>query len=127
MSGFVRELVAELRPLAAEFRRGVDAYAVLTITPTGDETGGWDEAEAVRESGECILVAGNLRPEERVIAERQGTITAYALRDLPWDTTLTARDVVRVGGEDGRRFEVIGVLRNEAANAAVTAICEERL
>lgn len=124
MSGFVRELVAALRPVAAEFRRGADTYEVLTVAPTGDGAGGWTVAEAVAESGECILVAGNLRPEERIFAERLGAVTPYVLRDLPWDTTLASDHIVRVAG---RRFAVLGVLRNEAANAAVTAICEERL
>lgn len=123
MSGIVREIAAALRPVAAEFRAGGDAYEVLAVAATGDEAGGWTEAESVVEAGTCILVAGNLRPEERVIAERQGAVAPYALRALPWDTTLTERRIVRVAG---RRFEVLGVLRAEAANAAATAICEER-
>jgi hypothetical protein len=78
----------------------------------------------VVESGGCVLAAGVRMPEERALADQVRATTPYVLRNMPWNTSLIASDTVTV---NGRTFEVIGVLRPEAVNVAVTAVCEERL
>jgi hypothetical protein len=62
-------------------------------------------------------------PEERALADRIQSTVPVILRNLPYNTSLTAADTVTV---NGRTLQVIGVLRAEAANVAATAVCEER-
>lgn len=100
-----------------------DAYDILRAVSTDDGEGGSTAVESVAESGRCILTAGATRPEERAIADQQGSTVPYVVRALRWDSVITAQDVVRI---NGRRFEVLGVLRPESMRAAITAICEER-
>lgn len=100
-----------------------DAYDLLRTTTVDDGEGGGTDTEAVAESGYCILTAGATRPEEKSLADQRGATVPYVLRLLPWDSTITAADVVRIAG---RRFEVLGVLKPNTMRAALTAICEER-
>jgi hypothetical protein len=116
-------IVATGRTIAAQAREGADTYQVIRPVRTPDDAGGWTEVPGVVEGGQCFLVAGATRPEEKAIADRAQSTTPYVLRDLPYNTTLTAADTVAIGG---RTFQILGVLRNEAVNVAVTAIAEER-
>jgi hypothetical protein len=112
------------RGVVAQAREGADAYQVIRPVRTNDDAGGWTEADSVVESGECFLIPGATRPEEKAIADRAQSTTPYVLRALPFNTILTADDTVRIAG---REFSVLGVLRAEAANVAVTAVAEERV
>lgn len=115
-------IVEQARAIAAGYR--FDAYTVLRPTTADDGAGGHEPTYGPVEAGACILTAGATRPDERVIAERSAATSPYVLRNLPHDTLLEASDRVEIGG---RTFEVLGVLRTEAANVAVSAVCEERL
>ena len=109
------------RRLAAEYR--FDAYTVVRTVNADDGEGGGTPTEGVVEAGSCNLTAGATRPEERAVADQAQSTAPYVLRNLPWNTILAASDTVQVAG---RTFEVLGVLRTEAANVAVTAVVEER-
>lgn len=115
-------IVAQARAIAADYR--CDAYTVMRPQYADDGAGGHDPTYGQVEAGLCLLTAGATRPDERVIADRAGSQAPYVLRNLPHDTALAASDRVVIGG---RTFEVLGVLRAEAANVAVTAVCEERV
>lgn len=121
MSSVISQAVAIGRRVAADYR--IDAYQVVRATRTPDNEGGWTEAPAVVESGTAVLTAGATRPDERALADKVQAVTPYVLRNMPYTTTITASDTVTV---NGRTFEVIGVLRAEAVNVAVTAVLEER-
>lgn len=122
MSGVIATAVAIGRQVAAQYR--VDAYQVVRgTTRVADDAGGWVETPAVVEAGTCVLTAGATRPDERAVADRAQSATPYVLRNLPWNTILAASDTVLVAG---RTFEVLGVLRAEGVNVAVTAVLEER-
>lgn len=114
-------IVANARLIAADYR--FDSYQIVRGVNTPDDAGGWTTVEGVVESGTCILTAGATRPDERVVADRAQSAAPYVLRNLPHSTILTASDTVVVGG---RTFQVLGVLKAEAVNVAVTAVCEER-
>ena len=122
MSGIIADAVAQGRVIAADFRP--DPYEVLRTVATSDGQGGATDAESVVEAGGCLLTAGGTRPEEVTSAERAGAQAPYVARNMPHQSGVTARDVLRIAG---RRFEVIGVARTGATRATVTAICEERL
>lgn len=122
MSSLITRAIAIGRTQATKYRP--DTYEVIEYTNVADDAGGWVPSGAVVESGGCVLVAGNLRPDERVFADRAEAVIPYALRNMPYNSAIQPEHDVMVGG---RTFKVLGVLRNEAANAAVTAICEERL
>jgi hypothetical protein len=117
----IAPIVENARRLAADYR--FDTYAVVRTLSTSDSAGGGTDTPGVVESGGCVLTAGATRPDERAIADRAQSSSPYVLRNLPWNTILTARDTVVVSG---RTFEVLGVLRTGAVNVAVTAVCEER-
>lgn len=117
----IASAVAIGRQVAAQYRP--DTYAVLRTVETDDGEGGSTPDTATVEVGGCVLTAGAIRPDERAIADQAGSTTPYVARNLRHDTLLTARDVIRIGDRD---FDVLGVLRPEAVNVAVTAICQER-
>lgn len=114
-------VIETARRLAGDYR--FDTYQVVRGVRTPDDAGGWNEEPGVVESGGCVLTAGATRPDERAIAERAQSSTPYVLRNLPHNTILAASDTVIVAG---RTFEILGVLRTEATNVAVTAVAEER-
>lgn len=120
MSGVIASAVAIGRQVAAQYR--VDTYTIRRATSTPDGEGGGTDAESTEESGGCILTAGATRPEERAYADRITGSVPIIVRNMPWNTSLKASDVLEV---NGRRLNVLGVLRAEGANAAVTAVCEE--
>jgi hypothetical protein len=109
------------RQIAADFR--FDTYRVIRTTRTPDGEGGWASVTAIEEQGAAVLTAGATRPDERALADRVQSASPYVLRNLPHTTVLRADDTVEV---NGRTFQVLGVLRTEAANVAVTAVLEER-
>lgn len=121
MSALIASVVALGRVEAAKYR--ADTYQILRLTTVPDDAGGWTETEGVVESGGCILTAGNTRPEERALAEKISAIAPIIVRNMPHMTTLIAADTLLINGT--RRLNVLGVLRAEAVNVAVTAICEE--
>ncbi len=121
MSALIASVVALGRGIAADYRP--DTYQLLRPVLVADDAGGWTETEGVVESGGCILTAGNTRPEERAMAEKISAIAPIIVRNMPYTTTLTAADTLLINGT--RRLNVLGVLRAEAVNVAVTAICEE--
>lgn len=122
MSAVIAQAVAIGRQVAAQYRP--DTYALVRASGgTGDSSGTDDQAEATVEGGGCVLVAGNLRPTEQIIANQVGSTTPYAVRNMPYTTSARAADVLVI---NSRRFEILGVLRTEAVNVAVTAVCEER-
>ena len=114
-------IIDQGRRIAADFR--FDTYSIVRVTRTPDGEGGWEETPAVVESGGCVLTMGARLPEERALADRIQSTVPVILRNLPYNTSLTAADTVTV---NGRTLQVIGVLRAEAANVAATAVCEER-
>lgn len=114
-------IIAQGRRIAADFR--FDTYEVRRTTGVDDGEGGETPTTTTVESGGCVLTAGATRPEERAIADQAGSTTPYVVRNLPYNTALTAEDEVRI---NGRVFAVLGVLRSEAINVAVTAVLEER-
>jgi len=122
VSATIQQAVAIGRRVAAQYRP--DTYDLLRASGgSGDSSATDDQSEGVVESGTCILAAGNLRPVEQIIADQAGSTTPYAARNMRYDTIARATDVLSIGG---RRFEILGVLRAEAVNVAVTAVCEER-
>lgn len=121
MSAVIAQAVAIGRQVAAQFR--VDTYDVIRPARTPDDAGGWTETPGVVESGGCVLTAGATRPDERAIAERSQSASPYVIRNIRHDTILKASDTVKIAG---RTFEILGVLRAEGANVAVTAVAEER-
>jgi len=121
VSGIIADAVAQGRVIAAGFRP--DPYEVLRTVATPDGQGGSTEVESVVEAGGCLLTAGGTRPEEVAFAERAGAQAPFVARNMPHQSGVTARDVLRIAG---RRFEVVGVLRTGATSVTVTAICEER-
>lgn len=122
MSAVIAQAVAIGRQIAAQYR--ADTYTLLRASGgTGDSSAADDGSVATEESGGCVLVAGNLRPAEQIIADQAGSTSPYAARNMPYNSDARATDVLVIGG---RRFEILGVLRAEAVNVAVTAICEER-
>ena len=114
---------------AIEIGRGLlegnttDTYDLLRSVSTADGEGGSTAAEGVVESGGCFLVAGATRPEEAAVASRVQASSPYVVRAMPYNSGVTAQDIIAIGG---RRFEVLGVLRAMSLNAAITAIVEER-
>lgn len=122
MSGLIASVVAIGRDIAADYRP--DAYQILRTVSTPDDGGGRTEVEAVVEAGGCVLTAGATRPEERAEAARVEATAPIVVRNMPHTTGLVASDTLLVNGT--RRLEVLGILRAEAVNVAVTAICEER-
>lgn len=122
-AGVIQQAVAIGRQVAAQYRP--DVYSLVRASGgTGDSSGTDDQTEATVEGGACVLIAGALRPTEQTIAEQAGSTTPYAVRNMPYLTIARATDVLVI---NGRRFEILGVLRTEAVNVAVTAVCEERL
>lgn len=121
MSAVIANAVAIGRQVAAQYR--ADTYSIVRVTRTPDDEGGWTEVSGVVESGTAILTAGATRPDERALADKVQAATPFVLRNMPWNTTLAADDTVTV---NGRTFQVLGVLRAEAVNVAVTAVLEER-
>lgn len=119
----ISQAVAIGRQVAAQYRP--DSYQVVRgASRTPDGEGGWTETPTVVETGTALLTAGATRPQERAIADRTQSTVPYVLRNLPYLTGVQASDTVQV---NGRVFEVLGVLRPEAVNVAVTAVIEERL
>lgn len=113
--------VALGRAQAARYRP--DRYAVVRATSTPDDAGGGTATEAVVEEGGCLLTAGATRPQERAIADRLGSQAPLVVRNLPWDSGVTAQDTLLINGT--RRLNVVGVLRAGALTVALTAVCEE--
>lgn len=101
-----------------------DTYEVRRTTGVDDGEGGETPTTTTVENGGCLLTAGATRPEERAIADQAGSTTPYVVRNIRYDSILTAQDELRI---NGRVFQVLGVLRNEAARVAVTAVCQERV
>jgi hypothetical protein len=112
VSALIDSAIAQARLIAAGYRP--DRYEVLRTVATSDGQGGSTTVESVVEAGGCILTAGNLRPEELTIAARSEAQAPYVARNMPHQSGVTARDVVRIAG---RRFEVAGVLRTSATSA----------
>lgn len=114
-------IIENARRTAGDYR--FDSYTVVRVTRTPDDAGGWTEAEGVVEAGTCVLTAGATRPEEREIADRITASVPMIVRNMPHNSLVTPADTIVIAG---RVLQVIGVLRTEAANVAVTAICEEQ-
>jgi hypothetical protein len=121
MSAVISQAVAIGRQVAAQYRP--DVYEVRRTTTVDDGEGGETPTTITVESGGCVLTAGATRPAEIAIADQAGSTTPYVARNLPYNTVLTAEDELRI---NGRIFQVLGVLRAEATNVAVTAVCQER-
>jgi hypothetical protein len=122
MSGVIGQAVAIGRQVTAQYRP--DTYQIVRGTVAiPDSAGGYTATPAVVESGGCVLTAGAIRPAEQAIADRAGATVTYTVRNMPHDTTLLASDTLTI---NGRTFEVLGVLRGEATDVAVTAVCQER-
>jgi hypothetical protein len=122
MAFSIAPIVENARRLAADYR--FDSYTVVRATSTSDSAGGASTTTSVVEAGTCVLTAGATRPDERAVADRAQSSAPYVIRNLPYNTVLRATDTVVIGG---RTFEILGVLRAEAVNVAVTAVAEERL
>lgn len=121
MSAVIAQAVAIGRQVAAQYRP--DTYEVRRTRVVDDGEGGETPTTTTVESGGCVLTAGAIRPDERAIADAAGSTVPYTVRNLPHNTILTAEDELLI---NGRTFQVLGVLRAEATNVAVTAVCQER-
>lgn len=121
MSAVIANAVAIGRQVAADYRP--DTYEVRRTTGVDDGEGGEVPTTTTVESGGCVLTAGARQPTEQAIADAAGSTVPYIVRNIRYDTVLTAQDDLRI---NGRVFQVLGVLRNEAARVAVTAVCQER-
>jgi head-tail adaptor len=121
MSAVIQQAVAIGRQVAAQYRP--DTYEVRRTVETDDGEGGSTPVTTTVESGGCVLTAGVIRPAEQAVASAAGATVAYTVRNLPYTTVLTAEDELRISG---RTFQVLGVLRSEVTNVAVTAVCQER-
>lgn len=114
-------IIEQGRRIAADFR--FDTYEVRRTTGVDDGEGGEVPTTTTIESGGCVLTAGARQPSEQAVADAAGSTVPYIVRNIRYDTVLTAQDDLRI---NGRVFQVLGVLRNEAARVAVTAVCQER-
>jgi hypothetical protein len=88
-----------------------------------DSRGNPTSTETTLATARCRLRSGQLRPEERVIADRVQAVSPYAV-DLPYSLAFVAADVLVIN--DTRRFEIVGVLLDGNYGVFAVAICEER-
>jgi hypothetical protein len=65
-----------------------DSYEAIGLTSTPDDAGGYTTVSSVVESGICYLKPVTRQGAERVVADRLGWISAYAV-DLPLATICT--------------------------------------
>ena len=99
-----------------------DTCKVESVSVTDDAYGGSTSTDAITALVDCQLEERDLRPEERLIADRLGWSVAYAIT-LPYATVVTPHDRLIVNGE--RAFEVGGVAKGGASGIDQTAICQE--
>jgi len=118
-------VVTELRPVANDLALPdtcavTRAGAVAVVDTRGNKTYPDTTVATVR----CRLrSSGQMRPDERLVADRLQAIAPYAV-DLPYGTSVTAKDELVVNTT--RRFAVIGVLTEGGYGMFTVAIVEER-
>lgn len=113
--------VAELRDLVVDLSFP-DGYALERDATAPDGKGGRTATAQTVEAGACRLRWGGLRQGERLVFDKLGWATGYAV-DLPPATNAQPSDCLVV---NGRRFEIGEVLRGGAWALTATALCQER-
>jgi hypothetical protein len=98
-----------------------DSYELIGTTSTADDAGGSSSVEGVIEAGPCSVTAGLAQPDERAAGDRLTSAAPYTI-ELPYATQATARHVLIA---DGRRFEIIDVLRDGYYGTNARAVCQE--
>lgn len=116
-------VVAGLRPVANDLALPDTCTVRRMVAGAPDSRGNPTATETTLATARCRLRSGQLRPEERVIADRVQAVSPYAV-DLPYSLAFVAADVLVIN--DTRRFEIVGVLLDGNYGVFAVAICEER-
>jgi hypothetical protein len=121
VSALIASVVAIGRQVAAEYRS--DSMQIRRMVKVSDGAGGSIPTPSIIGTVGCVLTAGATRPDERAEADRAGVTTPYVIRNIPHNTDIKASDEALIGG---RTFRIVGVLKAESVNVAITAVAEER-
>ena len=116
--------VVKLRPVANDLALPDFCAVKRKGAATTDSRGNKTYAETTLSTVRGRLRSGQLRPDEKIVADQAEAVAPYAI-DLPYGTSITAQDAITVNTT--RRFEVIGVLTDGGYGVFTVAIVEERL
>jgi len=113
---------AELAQLRATLDESLPDTAIIQrATRASDGMGGFDETWSNAGTVECRVSPSGREPEERMIAERLGSVTLWTVT-LPAETNVTAADRIAV---DSRAFEVVAVLARRSYEISTRVVCRE--